>query len=122
MNSKTVKVKAVSTEDSLLTVWLSDGRILSLPLAWYPSLAKADAEERDIWQPSGAGRGIHWPALDYDLSIAGLIAGLHEHPGALACTQKTRKQNQVARKPASRTRLKRRSVHKVAGSGLSASA
>ena len=122
MNSKTVKVKAVSTEDRLLTVWLSDGRILSLPLAWYPSLAKAAAEERKIWQPSGAGRGIHWPALDYDLSIAGLIAGLQEHPGALTCTQKTRKQNQVARKPVSRTRLKRRSVRKVAVSGLSASA
>ena len=83
MNSKTVKVKAVSTEDRLLTVWLSDGRILSLPLAWYPSLAKAAAEERNIWQPSGAGRGIHWPALDYDLSIATTLQHYIYNGGAL---------------------------------------
>ena len=82
MNSKTAKVEAVSTEENLLTVWLTDGRILSLPLAWYPCLLNATVAEREIWQPSGAGRGIHWLALDYDLSVAGLLEGQYEHPSA----------------------------------------
>ena len=82
MNSKTAKVEAVSTEENLLTVWLTDGRILSLPLAWYPCLLNATVAEREIWQPSGAGRGIHWLALDYDLSVAGRLEGQHEHPSA----------------------------------------
>ena len=98
MNSKPAKVEAVSTEENLLTVWLTDGRILSLPLAWYPSLHKATAPERDIWQPSGAGRGIHWPALDYDLSIDGLLEGHHEHPSAARYVQATRQHNHQAKK------------------------
>jgi len=98
MNSKIAKVEAVSTEEKLLTVWLTDGRILSLPLAWYPSLLKATAAERELWQPSGAGQGIHWPALDYDLSVAGLLEGQHEHPSAARYVEKTRQQNKVMKK------------------------
>lgn len=90
MNGKVVKVRAVSTDDQLLTVWLSDGRIISAPLNWYPSLATATAEERAIWRPSGAGRGIHWPALDYDLSIEGIVGGKKEHPNALRFTREAR--------------------------------
>lgn len=101
MNSTTAKVKAVSTEDRLLTVWLTDGRVLGLPLAWYPSLAKATPAERAAWQVSGAGRGIHWPALDYDLSIAGLLAGQQEHPNALKYTCRNRMQMRVVRKSSS---------------------
>jgi hypothetical protein len=98
MNGKGVKVKAVSIDDQLLTVWLSDGRVMSAPLDWYPSLATATPEERGIWQPSGAGRGIHWPALDYDLSVEGIIAGRKEHPSALRYTREARARNQLTRK------------------------
>jgi hypothetical protein len=87
MSLTTAKVKSVSTGKSLLTVRLNDGRILSLPLAWYPSLRQATPAERAIWQPCAAGHGIHWPALDYDLSIEGLLRGAHETPG-LAATVK----------------------------------
>lgn len=98
MNGKAVKIKEVSTDDRLLTVWLSDGRVMSAPLRWYPSLAAATADERAIWQPSGAGRGIHWPALDYDLSIEGIIGGKREHRNALRYTRAVRARKKLARK------------------------
>lgn len=88
MNGSNAKVKTVRIDQSLLTVWLDDGRIVSAPLAWYPSLLAATSTERAAWRPSGAGHGIHWPNLDYDLSVEGLLAGRKEHPNALryVCT------------------------------------
>jgi hypothetical protein len=61
-------------EDSL-SVELADGRTIVAPLAWYPRLAHASAEERRTWRLLGGGRGIHWPALDEDVSVANLLAG-----------------------------------------------
>ena len=58
-----------------LSVELADGRTIAAPLAWYPRLANATAEERGLWRLLGGGRGIHWPALDGDVSIANLLAG-----------------------------------------------
>lgn len=115
MNSKPAKITDVSTEAGLLTVWLNDGRILSLPLAWYPSLASATPEERAVWQTNGAGRGVHWPALDYDLSVEGLCEGRHEHPSALRYVQKTRALNQTTQKipPGLRPKLIRRNAGKL---------
>lgn len=65
----------VSCSASHLVVTLSDGRILSVPLEWYPRLAHASATERDRWELIGDGDGIHWPDLDEDLSVEGLLAG-----------------------------------------------
>lgn len=62
------------TEDTL-RVELSDGRTISVPLAWYPRLVHATQEERDAWESIGEGQGIRWEALDEDLSVEGLIAG-----------------------------------------------
>ncbi len=62
------------TEDTL-TAELSDGRIISVPLAWYPRLVHATPEERNNWELIGTGQGIHWPDLDEDLSIEGFLAG-----------------------------------------------
>ena len=62
------------TEDSIIAD-LSDGRSISVPLAWYPRLAFAMAEERERWQLIGRGQGVHWPDLDEDISIEGLLAG-----------------------------------------------
>ena len=53
---------------------LSDGRILAVPLAWFPRLLHASAEQREQLRISS--RGLHWEALDEDISIAGLLAGL----------------------------------------------
>ena len=65
----------VSVTDDTLQVELSDGRSISVPLAWYPRLVHATQEERDNWELIGEGQGIRWPDLDEDLSVEGLIAG-----------------------------------------------
>jgi hypothetical protein len=62
------------TEDTL-TVELSDGRAISVPLAWFPRLLHASEEERSQWRLIGKGQGIHWEDLDEDISVEGLLAG-----------------------------------------------
>jgi hypothetical protein len=65
----------VEVSDDTLSVELADGRTIAAPLAWYPRLAHGTAEERGSWRLLGGGRGIHWPALDEDISVANLLAG-----------------------------------------------
>ncbi len=65
---------AVVTDDTL-TVELSDGRSVSVPLAWYPRLLHATAAERLKWRLIAQGEGIHWPDVDEDISVSSLIAG-----------------------------------------------
>lgn len=73
----------VVTEDAL-TVSLADGRILSVPLTWYPRLWHGTADERGRWQLIGDGRGIHWPDLDEDISVEGLLEGRRSGEGQLS--------------------------------------
>jgi hypothetical protein len=54
---------------------LADGRTISAPLVWYPRLLNASAEDREQWQLAGGGFGIHWPTIDEDLSVGGLLRG-----------------------------------------------
>lgn len=65
----------VRTDDDSLTVVLVDGRVITTPLDWYPRLAHGTPEERARWEPIGDGEAIHWPELDEDISVEGLIAG-----------------------------------------------
>ena len=58
-----------------LTVDLRDGRTISVPVAWYPRLAHGTVQERENWRLIGRGEGIHWPDLDEDISVEGLLAG-----------------------------------------------
>lgn len=62
------------TEDSL-SVELSDGRTISVPLGWHPRLEHATSSERANWRLIGQGRGIHWEDIDEDISVEGLLAG-----------------------------------------------
>jgi hypothetical protein len=62
------------TEDSLI-VDRVDGRTISVPLAWYPRLAHGTDAERSRWRFIVDGEGIHWPNLDEDISVEGLLAG-----------------------------------------------
>jgi hypothetical protein len=62
------------TEDSLV-VDLSDGRTVSVPLAWFPRLLHGTPAERDKWRLIGDGEGIHWPDLDEDISVENLLLG-----------------------------------------------
>ncbi len=64
----------IITEDTL-KVDLSDGRTISVPLAWYPRLVHASGKELYNWRLIGQGQGIHWEDLDEDISVAGLLTG-----------------------------------------------
>ena len=69
------RVKDVHVSEDTLSVDLVDGRTIIVPLAWYPRLLHATPEQRMNWQVCGGGYGIHWPALDEDLSTEGLLRG-----------------------------------------------
>ena len=80
MNSLVIETRIATaqrvtvTEDALI-VDLSDGRTLSVPLAWYPRLLHGTPEERNNWRLIGNGEGIHWPDLDEDISVESLVLG-----------------------------------------------
>ncbi len=65
----------VTVTDDTLIVDLSDGRTVSVPLAWFPRLLHGTAKERKNWRLIGDGEGIHWPDLDEDVSIENLVLG-----------------------------------------------
>jgi hypothetical protein len=69
------RVTDVACTDDKLIFDLADGRSISVPLAWYPRLLHATPRERDNWEIAGAGFGIHWPDIDEDLSVEGLLRG-----------------------------------------------
>lgn len=69
------RVADVKISDDELTVQLRDGRKISVPLTWYPRLLNATSQQRDDWTIVGAGYGIHWDAIDEDLSTEGLLRG-----------------------------------------------
>jgi hypothetical protein len=65
----------VQVTDEALIVDLSDGRTVSVPLAWFPRLLHGSPAERNKWRLIGDGEGIHWPDLDEDISVENLILG-----------------------------------------------
>jgi hypothetical protein len=65
----------VETSEDELTVSLADGRRISVPLAWFPRLLNATKEERAEFRLIGGGEGLHWPLVDEDISVAGLLRG-----------------------------------------------
>jgi hypothetical protein len=75
------RVANVRFEAERLIVDLADGRTIAVPLAWYPRLLYATPAERSNWTKAGGGFGIHWPDIDEDLSVAGLLSGTPA-PGA----------------------------------------
>ena len=69
------KIQDVMTTTDRLTVSYDDGRIVSLPLKWYPRLSRATPAQRRNWELIGRGYGVHWPDVDEDLSAEGLLHG-----------------------------------------------
>ncbi len=69
------KIQGITVTDDTLSADLSDGRTISVPLAWYPRLMNASVEERNNWRFIATGEGIHWTQLDEDISIKNLILG-----------------------------------------------
>src|SRR5258706_7122130 len=70
-----VTAHSVNVTDDALIVDLSDGRTVSVPLAWFPRLLHGTPAERNKWRLIGNGEGIHWPDLDEDISVENLIFG-----------------------------------------------
>src|SRR5438445_8789488 len=90
--------KNVKVTERALVVELHDGRVVSVPLSWYPRLAAGSVAERKRWELLGPGTGVHWPDLDEDISIEGLLQGLRsgETPESL------RRWREARKRPASR--------------------
>ncbi|HEX4293809.1 MAG TPA: DUF2442 domain-containing protein [Rhizomicrobium sp.] len=69
------RVADVRVSPTTLTVVLRDGREISAPLEWFPKLKQASVQDRAVWEPTATGHGIHWPKIDEDLSVDGLLKG-----------------------------------------------
>ena len=71
----TALAKDVKFRDEMMQVHLTDGRIISAPIIWFPLLDAATPEQREHYEIGGGGTSLHWTEIDEDLSIAGLLAG-----------------------------------------------
>ena len=69
------RVKNVYFTEETISVDLMDGRIITVPLAWYPRLLNATPDQRSNWEVCGGGYGIHWDEIDEDLSTEGMLRG-----------------------------------------------
>ena len=75
MDTAEAMATSVTATNDLLSATLADGRVISVPLSWYPRLLHATPEERSRWELHAQGRHIHWPDIDEDLSVEGLLGG-----------------------------------------------
>jgi hypothetical protein len=73
--TETPTAESVAVTNDTLRVELSDGRTISVPLAWFPRLSHGTPKERDNWRLIGRGHGIHWEDLDEDISVENLLLG-----------------------------------------------
>jgi len=71
-SGETLAVDVSCSDDSLIVV-LDDGRTVSVPLVWFPRLLAATPRQRKAWEPIGGGIGMHWEAIDEDISVASLL-------------------------------------------------
>jgi hypothetical protein len=71
----TALASSATFDDAMMHVALTDGRIISVPLAWFPRLSAASPTQRARYEILGGGIGLHWPEIDEDISVAGLLAG-----------------------------------------------
>jgi len=71
----TALAKSVTFDEDMMHVLLTDGRRISAPITWFPLLLKASPEQRMKCEIGSGGTSLHWPELDEDLSVAGLMAG-----------------------------------------------
>src|SRR5579862_6641101 len=106
--AKNVKVTAET-----LVVELRDGRTVSVPISWYPRLSHGTPAERRRWELIGPGIGIHWPALDEDISVEALLLGLasNETPASLQRWRMARRRAANERIVQSRARSKKGAAH-----------
>jgi hypothetical protein len=70
------RITSVSVTDDVITAELADGRSISVPLVWSWRLADATREQRSNWRLIGGGEGVHWPDVDEDISVRGMLDGI----------------------------------------------
>jgi hypothetical protein len=75
VSEQKVAIQNATVTAESLSVDLTDGRTMSVPLAWFPRLVHGTSDERSHWELIGRGVGIHWPDLDEDISLEGILAG-----------------------------------------------
>jgi hypothetical protein len=68
--------QSVEFDEEMMHVFLADGRVVSVPIIWFPVLYEATPVQRAQYEIGGGGIGLHWPELDEDLSVANLMAGV----------------------------------------------
>ncbi|MBI5529510.1 MAG: DUF2442 domain-containing protein [Deltaproteobacteria bacterium] len=97
-----IRATDVRVNRDSLSVDLSDGRTISVPLAWFPRLLHGNMAERANWRLIGIGAGIHWPDLDEDISVEALVAGVgsQESQRSLAAWVESRQKRAPGRKTA----------------------
>jgi hypothetical protein len=100
------RARSVRVTDEAPTVDLMDGRTIIVPLVWFPRLWHGTAHERNRFEIFGEGAYLHWPDLDEDLTVAGLLAGRPsgEGPQSLKKWLESRKRKQRRRRAASNKR------------------
>ncbi len=72
----TALAKSIKFDKVMMHVTLTDGRIVSVPIQWFPLLREASPEQREHYEINGGGISIYWPEIDEDLSVAGFMAGV----------------------------------------------
>jgi hypothetical protein len=77
----TALAKSIKFDDTMMHGAFTDGRVVGVPLLWFPALHAATPEQRNRYQIGGGGISLHWLELDEDLSIAGLMAGVDRQSG-----------------------------------------
>jgi len=70
------RIDRVEVTDETITADLADGRSISVPLAWSWRLSDATPEQRANWRLIGSGEGVHWPDVDEDISVRGMLDGV----------------------------------------------
>src|SRR3954447_6139 len=115
--------QSVRVTDRTLVIELRDGRVVSVPLTWYPRLLEGSPRERKRWELLGPGIGIHWPELDEDISVEGLLAGARSGESATSLnawrarrrtrTRRTRKSAVSGRGDRVKTKNKARAKSRV---------
>ena len=105
--------KHVKVTEHALVVELRDGRSVSVPIDWYPRLAEGRPSERRRWELIGPGIGIHWPDLDEDISVEGLLLGLPsgESAASLERWRATRRRPANKRMEPARSGSRKRAAH-----------
>src|SRR5437867_4688929 len=111
--TETVAAKSVHVTDRALVVELRDGRVVSVPLSWYPRLVDGTPTERRRWELIGPGIGIHWPDLDEDVSVEALLLGLasNESAASLRRWRATRRRPAKKRMEPTRSGSRKRAAH-----------